>query len=202
MAPPATLEPPTTEISETPPRRNGQALPNVDWPYILSLYVQGVPVPDISKETGVKPSTIYKRAVRGKWTQVKERSRRLASLAPIKRQGLAVVVQTGPQNALQSSSNRVRSDFASVLEQATTALLKSPINEPGELPNTPERQGKAAVIKTLVDAAATVFDWSAQRNQGVVVFEQSTLQDEPAIDVQSVPEPTKPPTPEPQAPAS
>ena len=198
---PATLETPVTE-TDTQSSETTQELKQK----AKQLFHEGLKWSKISEETGVASNTLRVWGHRGKWKEELQEAKRLIETSKAKCLVIASVQANPSQKALQSSGNRLRTSFATVIEQSTAALLESPITNASELANTPERQGKAAVIKTLVDAAATVFDWSGQRNQGYIAFEQSTLADEPeAIDVQATPKQvvdTPKPEPEPKQPST
>lgn len=173
---PATVEPPTVKAWKRP-----VPIPESKRNLCKLLYSQGVKVNLISQETGVKAMTIHVWANRFGWNKDLTTSR----TALVNLRTPTLTVQTVANPALSRASTASRSDVSDVLAAQLAILKQNPPKSLAQLRNTPDGEGLVSVTKRLVDSLAVVHDWSAQRNQGVVVFEQSTLQDEPAIDVQA-----------------
>lgn len=67
------------------------------------------------------------------------------------------------QRALKGSVGRdVRERLALVVKQEVDLLYDNPPQYVGELGNTPEGQGRAAIIKTVIESASEVFGWGKE----------------------------------------
>lgn len=76
-------------------------------------------------------------------------------------------------NVLSGMSMRVRERLGVILSKQIEALGRQRLWNAPELANKPERQGKAAVLRTLVDAAKDIFGWGEHdRPAGTISVER------------------------------
>ena len=125
--------------------------PPIDFNRAVILRAQGASFKDIARIIGGTPGSIRVGLQRKGRAQIVAQSR-------------AILLQTATTaaNLLSKRSTNSRRNLAAVVEQASSVLVNEPITSADQLANTPERQGRAAVLKTLTDAASTVFGWSEQ----------------------------------------
>lgn len=163
-----------------------KALPEAVRDEVKVLFVAGFTPEHISKQKGVNPRTIHQWSRRHGWINLRDKLQGKVNKAVV-----ATVT-----NGLQSQSDSIRARLASELERSTAALEKTPVRGANALANTPARQGRAAILKTLADTAATVFDWSAGSVSGLVLV-GSFSQADPDNQIQPVVEVASTVTPEP-----
>lgn len=173
----ATLEHPDSETVETTTETREQLRNKAKL-----LFHKGLKWSAIAEQTGVSQNTLRVWSYRGKWQQELQNARLIVETAKPKILAFALT----PRNtALSRASEATRNDLASLVAKQLAELSKTPIKGLSTLRNTPAAEGLASVTKRIADTAALVFDWGSQRNQGFLTFEQSTLAEEPAIDVQA-----------------
>lgn len=149
--------------SNKTPTRQRIAIPEELRKTVQALYLQGLRISDITATTGVKLATVYKWINRFGWIRPRDNAK-------------AILVQTAKRNialanvpAVQAESDRVRKLLSSEAIALSEALAKEPVKDVAEMANTRERQGRAAVFKTVVDAASAVFDWDSQHSPGLII---------------------------------
>lgn len=159
--------------------------PKIDYRRASILRASGMTYDEIAKTLGVsKPSLANGMRRRGD-----------AFLASQARQNLLGLISRSSSVFVNKSSN-IRLKLASGLEQAAELVALTPPQR-GDLENTPERQGRAAVLKTLVDASSTLFNWEKDSPAGLV--DPQALYDaqvDAPIDVASTSVDTASPVPE------
>lgn len=133
---------------------------NANWPLAQSLYLQGVSLQDIAKQINVTLGSLRKRANRGNWTVLRRESVQIAS----------TVVQGHTGRNLVQASRDVRQSLAEEVADQVSILRESPPKKVSELGNTPDGQGRAAVTKTVIDSAASVFGWDDSPERGIIVI--------------------------------
>ena len=127
-----------------------------------SMYFAGLEPSTISADLGVAIKTVYKWVNRGKWGVARD----TAKGKLISRGKASLAIQAG-QDIAASSAN-TRAHLASVVERQAAALAKQqPTAE--SLANTRERQGQAAVAKTVMETARGVFEWGETSRPGLVL---------------------------------
>lgn len=128
-----------------------------------ALILMGLSYEAIERELGVQRVTLRSWNQRYKW-------RNLVSFATNTAQRIGVKsLAREVASDIQAQSARVRSLLASEV-QAQAAVLESKAPALRDLANTPQRQGRTAVVKALAETAATVFDWDAGSVPGIVVI--------------------------------
>jgi hypothetical protein len=126
------------------------------------LYIQGVKTSVIAAETGVKQGTIKTWANRYGWNQLGARAN-------------AVLVSRGEARlrestrTLQAASQALRGGLSEELLDQLAVLRSQPPRRTADLGNSPRGQGRAAVAKTLAEAASLVHDWDAEHAPGLIV---------------------------------
>lgn len=160
-----------------------------------ALYVQGVTTSDIAEEIGVPYGAIRTWIKRGKWGSLRTITQQKAGPAKERAAIRALTfIQPGARMPAASAS-KLREGLSAEVASQMAVLQSEPVKRASELANTREREGRASVVKRLVDSAAILEDWESQRTPGIVVMtESSAPADEApreiaAIDVQSEPVP-------------
>jgi len=162
-----------------------QAL-QVDRDMVRTLYMAGVRPTEIARQTGCKAATIGAWATRYGWVKALR--------------GMSQSMQIVQARAI-SGDNRLRDALRSEAASQVETLTKTPIKNARSLANTPQRQGRAAVLKTLTEAVSLIDDWEQEKRSGLVLCD--LLSGEPAaIDLQPVaPVAIQDEAPSPQSPA-
>jgi len=159
---------------------------NIDWNAIQSLFLQGIPPATIAKQTGLSVNTVQKRASRKGWVAIRDRVK--VDLSKPLRDTLAMQVAQAQSNAIAKASAQAQTAFAEEVNAQAKLLRSKPARRLSDLSSTPKRQGRAAVVSTLVNAAAKLYGWDAQSSQPSHVSLTK-------IDVHSDTKPTKPDQP-------
>jgi hypothetical protein len=150
----------------------------------LALFLQGFTMNTISSQTGVSLQTLSKWRGKQNWNTT------LATVKANQAKGMcqAATLHIGPaSNGTNGSAGRLRERLAEQVSSAVAQLEQNPANSHRELRNTPEREGRASVLKRLVDSAALIEDWEGSKGRGLVVVGQmlGTAPDSsPVIDLQ------------------
>ena len=145
---------------------------------IKTLYVQGFTPTVIQSKTGVNYRTVLTWARRFKW-----RLLRAKVADDLNSAALAVA-----QSSLTEQSKRLKEKLSNELHDQVSILERLPIKSAKALANTRYGQGRAAVVKTIVESAATVYGWSADNKHTLV---QVNVLNQVDLDA-TEPEPTKP----------
>jgi len=150
------------------------------------LFLQGVKTNLIAQETGVKPGTIKTWSHRFGWANLVATAKRQL----VSRATTALVQETTGE--LRRASQQIRSRLSSELASQVELLARSPARSIAALANSPARQGRTALVKSLAEAAALVHDWDADKPAGIILavdLRQGMLTGpNAAIDVASVPQ--------------
>ena len=120
---------------------------------VKQLVIQGLKISKISELTGVKPKTIRTWSGRGEWSKIASDSS--VALEQTGEKALAVQVARN----LAERSEAVRSKLAMVVEDQADLLVQDPAAKLSQLANSPKGQGHASVVKTVTEAASTIFGW-------------------------------------------
>ena len=127
------------------------------------LYLQGLTPAVIATQTGVRVGTIHKWSTRQGWTKLRTEAKNvLVGHA----QG-ALVRENA--NELRRASQQIRSRLSSELASQVELLARSPARSIAALANSPARQGRTALVKSLAEAAALVHDWDADKPAGIIL---------------------------------
>ena len=148
------------------------------------LYIQGLRPQEISRQTGVKVSTIGQWACRKGWSKIRQQSKQLL----VKAGTNALLAETSA--TLKGVSERVRKTLAHELVGQVDALETVPVTYEG-LGNTPAGEGRASVVKRIVETAAQVFDWDSQRASGLILAVDLAAPDGPGAVIDIAPEPAQ-----------
>lgn len=143
-----------------------------------ALYIAGQTPVNIGSSLSLKPTTISRWALRFDWR--KDRA--------VVTQAAKKVVELTVQSQLQEQGSRIRERIASSIEAQALMLSDSPPTCLDDLRNTPDRQGLAAVTKTVVEAASAVFGWNAERANGILILDAGRRFDGAPIVCDTVPE--------------
>jgi hypothetical protein len=130
----------------------------VDYDKVTLLRVQGMSYDEIATALGYKPETVRSGMIR------KGLHKNVAQI-----RAKSLIRQTEQIQGLSERSKSSRNALAIAIEKSAKAIADTPIVGIEQLQNTPARQGVAGVIKTLVDAASTAFNWSNGANTLVQV---------------------------------
>jgi hypothetical protein len=128
----------------------------VDLGMVQTLYMAGVRPSEISRQTGCKVVTICSWANRHGWK---------AAL-----QGMVQSVRVGSKT-LKEGSNRLRDALRDEASDQVATLRKKPVKGPAALANTPAREGRASVLKKLVESVSMIDDWDSTHRPGLVLCE-------------------------------
>lgn len=145
------------------------------------LYLQGFKPEAISEKYGINRRTIAGWIAKLDWRALR------ANVA----NAVSQSVQEA-RNPLAKASQTAQAAFSDELHSQAALLRSKPARRLSDLSSTPKRQGRAAVVSTLVNAAAKLYGWDASTNveqhvslTKVTVHSSNTdtAKDEPAIDV-------------------
>lgn len=132
---------------------------DVDWAFIQALYLQGLTLNAIGQKTGVKPGTIKGRAARYGWSLQRAQAKTEA-VAP-----LNVHLAKAHSAALAKASEYAQKALSGELDGQLAVLQTRKPRTLADLANTPKREGRASVVKKLVETADKLYGWSAQDQQ-------------------------------------
>lgn len=134
------------------------------------MFCQGVTPSIISSQTGVPINTVNTWAKRHGWTRVRD------SLTSSRNR----IAQAVISESLIDASKAVREGLATELRDQIAALKRDPVRRASGLRNVAGVQGRAAVVKTIADAASTVFGWQGEQKVSLIAPMCG-----PAVDVQA-----------------
>lgn len=154
-----------------PPKRGRES--TIDYQAALALKAKGFTYDQIAKELGCKANTLRIQFTRKGYTKH-------VALATKGIQGQAVVSESKPMK----DGSKLKAELAEELEEQLMALRSLPVRA-AQLGNTPEGQGRAAIVKTIAETGKIAHGWG---NDSVTIqFGVSMLADQdvgrPAIDV-------------------
>lgn len=89
-------------------------------------------------------------------------------------------------SSLAKQGNKLRTALATELDQQAECLAREPVAAYSELANSKDGQGRAAVVKTIVEAATKVYGWDDPAASGLL---GAGLRDLDSIDVEEVSNP-------------
>ena len=72
-------------------------------------------------------------------------------------------------NELRKASQQIRSRLSAELASQVELLAQTPARSIAALANSPARQGRTALVKSLAEAAALVHDWDADKPAGIIL---------------------------------
>lgn len=126
----------------------------IDREMVRVLYMSGVRPSEIARQVGCKASTIGAWATRGGWSKA-----------------LRSMVQTTQQvqKLHNGTSNRLRDTLRDEASAQVSSLRKQPIKGAISLANTPAREGRASVLKKLVESVSMIDDWESTHRPGLVL---------------------------------
>ena len=145
------------------------------------LYLQGFKPEAISVKQGLPRTTIAGWIAKLGWKELR------AKVVNAVSQQVAE-----SRNPLAKASVSAQAAFSEELHSQAALLRSKPAKRLSDLSSTPKRQGRAAVVSTLVHAAAKLYGWDSSTSveQHVSLTKVSvhtnaatTKQDGPAIDV-------------------
>ena len=139
------------------------ALPATTREQVKLLFLQGLKLPVIQSETGVKQVTIRNWSRRYGWSKLVSESK-----DKLKRRVENCLVRE-TTNELRKASQQIRSRLSSELASQVELLAQTPARSIAALANSPARQGRTALVKTLAEAAALVHDWDADKPAGIIL---------------------------------
>lgn len=166
---------------------------DVDWDFVKALWLQGFTPSQISAKTGIKPDTVKGRALRYKWTAIRDKTNAFLnqSLQPDLSASLALSASK-QTNALAKASKLAQEAFSDELHTQVSVLRKKPAKRVSDLASNPRREGRASVVSKLVSTAAKLYGWDAQTNTPTHVSltkvdvhhaGSTSVKDSPALDV-------------------
>lgn len=137
----------------------------------LKLAAEGLSTSEIGRQLGLSRVTVKN------WLAV-----------PAKIKDMNRLLDVGVQNAIRKHEHRlssvVRDQLAKVIGKQVSLLHNAPPSSVNQLRTTPERQGLAAVAKTITEAATTVFGWTPE-NAGGRDFSPGDLSRLEAVDIET-----------------
>jgi hypothetical protein len=129
---------------------------------VKTMFLAGIRPHIIARENGLSSAIVHRWSKRYGWAVAVNTAR--AKLKETHNKSLAKLAAVD----LAASSANVRTSLAGTLEKQAAALAR---HEPklGDLANTRERQGQAAVAKTIMETAKGVFGWGEESRPGMVL---------------------------------
>ncbi len=145
------------------------------------LFTQGLKPSVIACHTGVKLTTVYMWINRYHWQNLLSENKEV--LKNVARNA----VPSESKAELSAVSSKLRQKLSTVIEAQIAVLEKSPPKSIKDLANTRERQGQAAVVKSIIDGAATLLDWKGESTPGMVMIGHLNIErpEPPAIQIQA-----------------
>jgi hypothetical protein len=120
-----------------------------------NLWVRGVKIAVISVETGLPKSTIKNWAARYGWIQLTRNTTKI-----LEARQASLVTPEG--NAIRNALRREATRQIEVLES-------TPIKGYDDLPNTPDRQGRTTMLKTMTETVSMIDDWESSNRPGLIL---------------------------------
>ena len=114
------------------------------------LYLQGFKPEAIAAKQGINRRTIAGWIRKLDWRDLRDKV--VSAVSQSVRDG---------QNPLAKASASAQSAFSDELHSQAALLRSKPAKRLSDLSSTPKRQGRAAVVSTLVHAAAKLYGWDA-----------------------------------------
>ncbi len=143
----------------------------------LDLYLQGLDLDEVSQAVNVAAGTVRSWAARGFWAREKLRNAVQTAMKLAPRSG---------KHALRTMGDDTRTELAEIVRTQVAVLRNNPATTVAELATNSDRQGMAAVTKSVVDAASTLHGWGNEKTLGLVLSD-----DFGAIDVEATSEPVE-----------
>jgi hypothetical protein len=109
-------------------------------------------------EAGLKPSTVQKWITRFGWRELRANNSKEIGAATLRT----------VQKSISELDQETRRALAVELSRSVGLLVSTPAKGVSDLGNTPQRQGRSAIIKSLSDAAGNVFGWEAGKTTQLV----------------------------------
>lgn len=148
---------------------------------VKTLYVQGFTPVTIQAKTGVNHRTVQTWSKRYNWRVLRAKVRG----------DLDASAMEVAKSSLNEQSKRLKERLSGELNDQMSVLERYPIKSAKALANTRYGQGRAAVVKTIVESASTIYGWSADNKHTLVQVNVLNQVDLDATDA-TEPEPVKP----------
>lgn len=87
--------------------------------------------------------------------------------------------KTEVQREVNQRSDAIRSKLGDVIANQVEMLAENPAVCVEDLRNTPDRQGLAAVAKTVTETASQLFGWDAEKPTGLILVADVRAFDQP-----------------------
>lgn len=129
---------------------------------VKSMILAGVRPHIVAEENRISPALVHRWSKRYGWAKAVNTARQ-----KIKDKGLRSLANQAAADIGAASAN-TRASLASVVERQAAVLARE---EPkaADLANTRERQGQAAVAKSIMETARGVFGWGEESRPGMVL---------------------------------
>ena len=139
-----------------------------------ALYLQGFTPAVIAVQLGVRRATLSKWRENGKWVQIRD-----GTVKVMTRKGITAVSR--------ETTTKVRDALHNEASQMVEAMRKEPVKNVQELLTTPERQGRAALLKTVVETVAIIEDWNSSHKTGLILSDAlgSELDGRDTVEIES-----------------
>lgn len=151
--------PATPPGDTTPVKKSQKPHPQAVRDACQVLYCQGATPAFIARQFSLPVGTVAKWAERGGWRLLRDELQ--AQTAKVSRSVVG--------RSLTHASNELRAQLAEELADQVNALRRAPCKKASELRNTRNKQGRAAVVKTVVESAAAVFGWGSSDKPGLIL---------------------------------
>lgn len=122
------------------------------------LWLQGLKIPQIAEQTGLKPGTIKTWAHRGNWAETRSKAKEVLGTVP--KQVVAMEIAKD----LQAQSKAIREQLSDELRDQVATLR----DKPAKYKDLPGKYGRASTTLTIANTAAKVFGWSEQTGNSVI----------------------------------
>lgn len=162
-----------------------------------ALYLQGLSTTEISQETGVQYGTVRAWISRGDWRTLRNDTRSKLVTAKERAVSRHITLVQSPARMPDNKPSRLRGAVSRELEAQVAVLEQNPPSSLQELKNTPEREGRASMVKRIAETAALVENWEDQHAPGIIVMmenmqpiEERSIQGVTTVDL--LPEATDP----------
>ncbi len=167
---------------------SGCAIPEDIKEQAKALYLQGLSTGDVARETGVPYGAIRTWIKRGKWGSLRIATHQIAG--PAKEMAVTRSLSFAPVQLAtrmpDAAPSRLRGVISREIEAQVAVLEQNPPESLLELKNTPDREGRASMVKRIAETAALVENWEDHHAPGIIVMMEPSQPIEETIDIQSI----------------
>ncbi len=126
------------------------------------LFIMGIPVVRIADKIGVSKVCINKWRERDKWGIIRKRAKEAVS-----EEG-AISLEMEVSSDLRLHSQKLKEQLSNEILRQVGLLAESPAKNVADLASNGKRQGRAAVVKTVIESASKLHNWEGEHSTTLV----------------------------------